>query len=159
MKYYKISTYTLYAISVAIIAVCLAFFFGGDAEGAAVLAGVDPEMWQPAQTDLLLYLMYGLFALAVVITLVVFVAQFIAALRDNPVKALKSLAGGFLLVIVLFVSWGLGSEEKLNIPGYDGTENVPFWLKLTDMFLYSIYILFGGALVAMLFGWIKKRFA
>ena len=35
----------------------------------------------------------------------------------------------------------MGSEKALVIPGYDGAENVPFWLKITDMFLYSIYIM------------------
>ena len=45
------------------------------------------------------------------------------------------------MVAVVVISWTMGSEEPLVIPGYSGTENVPFWLKLTDMFLYSIYIL------------------
>ncbi len=35
------------------------FFLGGDASGDALIPGVDPEMWQPAQTDALLYLMYA----------------------------------------------------------------------------------------------------
>ena len=27
----------------------------------------------------------------------------------------------------------MGNGEPMVIPGYSGTENVPFWLKLTDM--------------------------
>ena len=132
---YKVSYYVLYAMFALILIVLGLFFFGGDAQGAAVMAGVDPEMWQPANTDALLYLMYGLFAVAVIATIVAAIFQFGSALKDNPVSAIKSLIGLILLVLVMVVSWAMGSEETLRMPGYDGTENVPFWLKLTDMFL------------------------
>ena len=58
---YKASYYALYAMFAIILIVMGIFFFGGDATGDAVIPGVDPEMWQPAQTDALLYLMYALF--------------------------------------------------------------------------------------------------
>ena len=88
--------------------------------------------------------MYGLFALAVVAMVAAFILQFGSALKDNPVKALKSLVGVILLVIVMIIAWSMGNDEPMVIPGYSGTENVPFWLKLTDMFLYTIYFLTGG---------------
>ena len=147
---YKVSYYVLYAMFALILIVLGLFFFGGDAQGAAVMAGVDPEMWQPANTDALLYLMYGLFAVAVIATIVAAIFQFGSALKDNPVSAIKSLIGLILLVLVMVVSWAMGSEETLRMPGYDGTENVPFWLKLTDMFLYSIYFLLGATVVAII---------
>ena len=154
---YKVSYYVLYAMFALILIVLGLFFFGGDAQGAAVMAGVDPEMWQPANTDALLYLMYGLFAVAVIATIVAAIFQFGSALKDNPVSAIKSLIGLILLVLVMVVSWAMGSEEPLNIPGYDGTDNVPFWLKITDMFLYSIYILFAATVLAIIFSSIKKK--
>ena len=61
---YKVSYYVLYAMFALILVVLGLFYFGGDATGAAALSGVDPEMWQPANTDALLYLMYALFGLA-----------------------------------------------------------------------------------------------
>ena len=133
------------------------FFFGGDAQGDAVLASVDAEMWQPAHTDALIYLMYILFFVAIIATVVGVLFQFGAALKDNPGAALKSLIGLVILVAVVVISWTMGSEEPLVIPGYSGTENVPFWLKLTDMFLYSIYILFAGTVLAIIFSSIKKK--
>ena len=154
---YKVSYYALYVMFALIIAVIALFYFGGNAEGAAVLAGVDPEMWQPANTDALLYLMYALFGVAVLATLVGAIFKFGSALRDNPVNALKSLLGLILLVAVLVITWSMGSEEPLRIPGYDGADNVPFWLKLTDMFLYSIYFLFGATVVAIIINSIKNR--
>ena len=153
---YKISYYVLYVMFIAILAVLGLFFFGGDAQGDAVLMGVDPEMWQPAQTDALLYLMYALFAVAVIATILAFLVQFGSALKDNPVKALKSLIGFVVLIIIVVIAWSMGSAEPLVIPGYSGTENVPFWLKITDMFLYTIYILLGATILAIIVSSIKK---
>ena len=62
---YRASYYALYAMFAIILIVLCLFFLGGDATGDAVIAGVDPEMWQPAQTDALLYLMYALFGIAI----------------------------------------------------------------------------------------------
>ena len=100
---------------------------------------------------------YGLFALTVVAMVAAFILQFGSALKDNPVKALKSLLGVILLVVVMIVAWSMGSGEQMNIPGYSGTDNVPFWLKVTDMFLYTIYFLLGATVLAMLFSSIKKK--
>ena len=154
---YKVSYYVLYVMFAAILVVLGLFYFGGDAQGDAVLMSVDSEMWQPAQTDALLFLMYGLFGIAVVATVAAFLFQFGTALKDNPANAIKSLLGLVLLVVVLVIAWAAGDGTPMNIPGYDGNDNVPFWLKLTDMFLYSIYILFGATVLAIIFSSIKKK--
>ena len=73
---YKLSYYVLYAMFALILVVLGLFYFGGDAQGTAALAGVDPEMWQPANTDALLYLMYALFGLAVAATIIAAIFQF-----------------------------------------------------------------------------------
>ena len=139
---YKVSYYVLYVMFAAILVVLGLFYFGGDAQGDAVLMSV---------------LMYGLFGIAVVATVAAFLFQFGTALKDNPGNALKSLIGVIVLVAVVVIAWAMGSDEPLNIPGYDGTDNVPFWLKITDMFLYSIYILFGATVLAIIFSSIKKK--
>ena len=41
---YKLSYYVLYAMFALILVVLGLFYFGGDAQGTAALAGVDPEM-------------------------------------------------------------------------------------------------------------------
>lgn len=78
---YKVSYYVLYVMFAAILVVLGLFYFGGDAQGDAVLMSVDSEMWQPAQTDALIYLMYGLFGIAVVATVAAFLFQFGTALK------------------------------------------------------------------------------
>ena len=150
---YRASYYALYAMFAIILIVLCLFFLGGDATGDAVIAGVDPEMWQPAQTDALLYLMYALFGIAIAAT----IFQFGAALKDNPANAIKSLLGLVLLVVVLVVAWSMGDGTPMQIQGYSGTDNVPFWLKITDMFLYSIYILLFVTVVAIIVSGIKKK--
>ena len=90
---YKVSYYVLYAMFAIILVVLGLFYFGGDAQGDAVLMSVDSEMWQPAHTDALIYLMYILFFVAIIATVVGVLFQFGAALKDNPGAALKSLIG------------------------------------------------------------------
>lgn len=154
---YKISYYALYAMFAIILVVLGLFYFGGDAQGADVIAGVDPEMWQPAYTNALLMLIYVLLGLAVAATLLAAVFQFGAAFKDSPANAVKSLLGLVLLVAVLGISWAMGNSTTLQIPGYSGTDNVPFWLKLTDMFLFSIYALLLITIVAIIASGIKKK--
>ncbi len=54
--------------------------------------------------------------------------QFGAALKDNPANAIKSLLGVIILVAVVVIAWAMGSDAYV-IPGYEGTDNVYFWLK------------------------------
>lgn len=147
---YRVSYYVLYAIFAVVVVVMCLFYFGGEGEQLV------PDMSNPAYTDALLYLIYGLLGFTIVITVAAFIAQFGAALKDNPMSALKSLLGFVLLVVLLIVTWSMGSEETLVLQGYDGNENVPFWLKITDMFLYTLYFLIAACIVAMLGSSIKK---
>ena len=154
---YKVSYYVLYAMFAVILIVLGLFYFGGDAQGAELISGVDPEMWQPAQTNALLFLVYGLLGLAVAATLVAAIFQFVSAMKVSPANAIKSLLGLVLLIIVLVVAWAMGDGTPMNIQGYGGTDNVPFWLRLTDMFLYTIYTLLFVTIVAIIVSGIKKR--
>lgn len=154
---YKASYYALYAMFAIILIVLGIFYLGGDAQGAAMIPGVDPEMWQPAKTDALLYLVYVLFFVAVAVTVIAAVFQFGSALKDNPGNAVKSLLGLVLLVVVMFIAWAVGDGTPMTISGYDGTDNVPFWLKITDMFLYAIYALLIITVVAIIFSGVKKK--
>ncbi|MEG1563565.1 MAG: hypothetical protein RR365_07535 [Bacteroides sp.] len=149
---YKLSYYVLYALFAAILIVLGFFYMGGE-----MAVSIVPDMSTPNYTDALLYLMYALFAIAIVVTVVAFVYQFGTALKDNPMGAIRSLVGIIILVAVLVISWAMGSGETLVIPGYSGTENVPFWLKLTDMFLYTIYFLLAATVVAIIGSSIKKK--
>lgn len=141
-------------LSVVVVAM---FFLGGETPMEQRLVA-DTSLSEPAQTDLLIYWMYILFGVTVAVTLVAALYQLVTGFIDSPKTTLKSLLGVVLLVVIMIVSWAIGSGEPLVMPGYEGTENVPFWLKLTDMFLYSIYILMGITVLLIVGFGITKKF-
>ena len=149
---YRLSYYILYALFAVTIVVFGMFYLGGE-----MAEPIVAESANPANTEALLYLMYGMLGFTVVVTVLAFVVQFGAALKENPVAAMKSLIGVILLIAVLVIAWAAGSSEELLIPGYDGSDNVPYWLKITDMFLYSIYFLLVATVVAMIGSSVKNR--
>ena len=153
MKIQKVSGSVLYVILAITIIVAGLFFFGGEDPNPLV-----PDMSQPVYTDSLIYLMYVLLGITIVITLAAAVYQFVMNFIDSPKAAIKSLASIIVLVGLLIVTWAAGSEQALVMPGYDGAENVPFWLKLTDMFLYTIYIMMAVLNLLILGFGISKKF-
>lgn len=153
----KVSGTVLYVMLAITLVILGMFFFGGETPLDQRLVA-DTAMEEPAQTDALIYWMYILFGIAVIITIAAAVYQFVTGFIDSPMTAIKSLLGLILIIVVLVISWAMGSDQPLVMPGYDGAENVPFWLKLTDMFLYTIYIMMG-AMILLIFGFgIAKKF-
>ena len=139
---YKVSYYVFY-VCIALILVVLALFFGVGYNQTNA-AGLEP-----ANTPALIFLMYGLFAVTVISTLIGALIQFGAALRDNPKAAIKSFLGVILLVVLLIVTYNAGASDAVVLG--DGTSfSDATMLKVTDMFLYSTYILFAVAAIGVL---------
>ena len=140
---YKVSYYVFY-VCVALILVVLGMFYGvgyGETNAAGQV--------EPANTPALMYLMYGMFAVTVIVTLIGAIAQFGGALKDNPKGAVKSLLGLILLVVLLIVTYNIGSSETVVLG--DGSEYSDVtMLKVSDMLLYSTYVLFGLAAIGTL---------
>ena len=112
---YKVSYYVLYVMFAITLVVLGLFFFGGDAQGDAVLTNVDPEMWQPAHTDALLFLNYALFCIGIVAAAVSFV-HFLVCNPKASMGSLEVLAGS---VSLLVITWFIGSPEKFEIISYE----------------------------------------
>lgn len=138
---YKMSYYALYVCIALILVVLGMFYFVGYNNPVG-------EYNEPAHTETLIYLMYAMFGICVAVTLIGAIAQFGAALRDNPKSAIKSLLGIVLLVIVLLVSYSIGSDATVMTG--TGAYTDTFWLKITDMLIYSIYFLLGVAAIGTL---------
>ncbi|MDR0988391.1 MAG: hypothetical protein LBM06_02880 [Prevotellaceae bacterium] len=153
----KISSAALYVMLVVTLIILGLFYFGGETPVAQRVVA-DTSMSEPLQTDTLIYWMYVLLVATVVVTLLGALYKFVAGLIDSPLAAVKSLIGLILLAAVMVISWNVGSGEPLKMPAYDGTENVYEWLKLTDMFLYTIYVLMGVLILLMLFFGVAKKF-
>ena len=64
---------------------------------------------------------------------------------------------GFLLLL-LAGAYVLGSGRPLPMPNYSGDANTFVWLKVIDMWLYTIYILLGLVIVALVGGIIWNYF-
>lgn len=150
----KISAIFLWTLTLGTIAVLALFFLGGSSEMPEL--NLAPELWKPTYTDLLLYWGYVVMIVALLATLGFAITHFAKELKDRPVETFKSLAGLIAIVAIFFVCWTLGSGETLTIPGYEGKENTYFWLKWSDMLIYSCYILLAcGIGSVVLFGTLK----
>ena len=97
----------------------------------------------------LMYLMYGMFFLCVAVTVIAAAAQFGAALKDNPKAAIKSFMGLILLAVLLIITYNMGSDAAVTMGGGTVYDN-KVMLKVTDMFLYSTYVLLIVAAVGTL---------
>ena len=137
---YKVSYYVLYVLF-AIIGIVLVLFYGVGFDNPNA-AGLN----EPQYTDALIYLKYALAAITVALAVLAGVVQFVSSLKDNPKGAVKTLIALALLVAVIVVSYAMGSTDPVMVNGepYNDT----FWLKTTDMFIFSMYILGAGAAVA-----------
>ena len=137
MKYAKIIKWILAVLFV----VGIVFSFYG------FLVGFESNGNAPV--DNMLYCAYA-FAL-ITIAAVVFGVVVIGGI-NNPKSLLKLLAGLLAIVAVVAVAYvlapGTPAVGSLGDPVSDGT------LKLTDTMLNLTYFLFGGALLALVAGWV-----
>jgi len=130
----------LILVSISVILVTL-IYVGGKGEPIN-FAGEALDV--PKFTDALLYWTYALMLLAVCITILGALFNYIKDFINNPKSALKSLIPIALFVLIFIIAWNLGSREKISIIGYEGTENEGFWAQFTDMVIYSTYALFAA---------------
>lgn len=159
MKKFKIQRVSglILTVMIVITLIILGLFYLGGETPMDQRVVADPSLSEPLYTDAILYWNYILFVLGVIAMVGGAIYQFGSMFIDSPKTAIKSLIGLVALILVLVITWAAGSTETLVMPGYEGTENVPFWLKITDMFLYTIYIEVAAMVLLMIgFGISKK---
>jgi len=151
-KIKRIST-AVFLITVFISLVVMGIFiFGGQATEEQMLRGASLYgLSQPRFLDLLIYWAYALLAITIVTLLIFAIRGFIIGLRDNPKKAIGGFVALVLLGVMLLIMHALGSGAILDIPGYDGNHNVPFWLRISDMWIFSIYVMIAINILAIIF--------
>ena len=139
---YKVSYYIFYVL-IALILVVLGLFF---------CVGYNNPVGEynaPEHTETLLFLMYAMLGVCVIVTVVGSLAQFVTGLKDNPKGAMKSLVALALFAVVLVGAYAMGSAEPLTLGDGKVFEDATM-LKLSDMMIYSIYLLLTVAGVATL---------
>jgi hypothetical protein len=150
-KIRKISSWTLLISAIVSGAVFILFAVGGDD---------DPykgELWNPHYTGLLLDWIYILFGLTIASLAVFAVGQFISRFKHDSQKALIGLGVLVIFAVLLIATYAIGSSDALPIINADSAKhNVPFWLKIADMWIYSIYVLMVLAVIGILWSSIKR---
>lgn len=147
----KITLYILLAVSV----VFTIMFFAGGANGSLEVAGDFLDI--PRFTDLLLDWTYVLFGIVCLVTIGVVLWEFGKNCKHNKPKAIRTLVTVVGFIVLMLICWFLGSPEKLEIIGYEGTENVGFMAQLTDALLYLTYILIAATICALIGGVIYTK--
>ncbi|MBF6628015.1 MAG: hypothetical protein ITG04_05830 [Proteiniphilum sp.] len=122
-------------ISLAVMAM---FYLGGQVPAHEKIVA---DMSQPKFTDIVLYWAYTLLAITIGVLIIFALVSFLKQLKNRPKKALAGLLVILALVALLVVAFIAGDGTLLNIPGYDGGDNNPKTLKMTDMWLFSAYVM------------------
>ena len=141
MKTAKISSIILYAalgISLGILAV---FYFGG------VNTAVSADNFD--KTSLFLYWTYFLLSLCFVVTCIFSGIKFGQTFHRNPRTFWRNFIVFSGILILFGITWLLGNGDPIQSLKNLELGNTYFWLKLTDMFLYAIYVLLGLTVLAV----------
>ncbi len=148
----KITLWVLLALGIV---ASVMFYAGGNEAVGMEVAGDMLNV--PIFTSLFLGWNYILLFVAILATLCAVVASFALNFKKDKKKAIStfSIVCGFVLLIV--VCWFLGSPEKVNIIGYEGTDNVGAMAQMTDAIMYLTYILLAGVLATICWGAIYTR--
>ncbi|MCU4162662.1 hypothetical protein [Carboxylicivirga caseinilyticus] len=145
-KLSKILNIVLYLLLAITLVFAAMFFFGGEVEGAAYTTPVYTNAFLNWGI-LLVFLTGGITLLAEVFNLVM-----------HPKNAVRTLISMGLLLIVVLVSYALADTTPLDIIGYQGPDNVPSMLAMAGTMLYGMYILFGVAVIAILYSELSRLF-
>ena len=143
----KITLWSLLALGI----VFIALFFLGGSNGSLEVAGDFLDI--PRFTDAFLVWNYFLLGLVVLITLCVVCVEFANNWKSNRRKAYMTLGVVAGFVLLACACWFLGSPEKIDIIGYEGTDNEGTWAQLADAVIYACYFLITATICTMIWGW------
>jgi len=155
-KIRKISSWILWVVAAISVAVFALFYFGGEAENSPYAA---VQLSDPKYTDILIYWIYVTFALAIIALAGFGIFQLITSLMTTPKKTLGGLSVIIVFALILGFTYVMGNPTPLSGINTDSAQyNIPFWLKVTDMWLYSMYVLLIACVLAVAAGSVKRFF-
>ena len=155
MKNYKLfPKVTLWVLMVVGIVATALFFLGGS-EGSLEVAGDFLDI--PKFTNVLLYWIYALVVLVILVTFGFVIAKLVETFMVDPKRGLVSVGVVLAAVALCALCWFLGSPEKVEILGYEGTDNVGNMARMSDAIMYLVYILTASTVAALVWGVIYTR--
>jgi hypothetical protein len=145
----RISSWTLLLVMIISVGVLALFYLGGVVDPAA-------ENKEPTYTSELLYWSYLIAGITIVGMFIFGILQFVSSLKAKPKAALGSLIVLVAFAALLAVTYGMGNATPLpNINTDSAHFNTEVWLKVSDMWIFSIYVLLSLCILAMIAGSIK----
>ena len=155
MKNYKLfPKVTLWVLMVVGIIATALFFLGGS-EGSLEVAGDFLDI--PKFTNVLLYWIYALVVLVILVTFGFVLAKLVETFKVDPKRGLVSVGVVLGAVALCALCWILGSPEKIEILGYEGTDNVGNMARMSDAIMYLVYILTASTVAALVWGVIYTK--
>ena len=155
MKNYKLfPKVTLWVLMVVGIVATALFFLGGS-EGSLEVAGDFLDI--PKFTNVLLYWIYVLVALVILATFGFVIAKLVETFKVDPKAGIRSVVVVLAAVALCALCWFLGSPEKVEILGYEGTDNVGNMARMSDAIMYLVYILTASTVAALVWGVIYTK--
>lgn len=145
-KITKAATLVLYILLLLAVIFTALTLFGGDVPGATLRT--------PVYTDSILQFSYGLIALGVVLIIVFEIINLIL----HPANAKRALFSVVVTAVIVAIGYALSDGTPLQILGYEGTDNVPSMLIVTDTGLFAFYILLGALVLAIIGSEVSRLF-
>ena len=141
-KILNIVTLVMFLITLVLLGL---FIFGGKVPNQAYDT--------PVYTGALLNWAYILCGIAILAAVVFPIAR----LFTRPKQAMKSFIGLVGLVVIVLIAYAMADDTPLKLIGYNGPDNVPSRLLMSDTIIYTMYFLFAGAVLTILGTEIYKR--
>ncbi len=76
----------------------------------------------------------------------------------QPKNAVKSVISIAIVAVIVLIAYALSDGTPLDLPAYEGADNVPPTLKFADTMLFTMYFLLAGAIVSIIYAEIAKVF-
>ena len=155
MKNYKSIPKVTWLVLMIMGILAAAMFFLGGSEGSLEVAGDFLDI--PKFTNVLLCWIYVLVALVILVTFGFVIAKLVETFKVYSKRALKSVGVVLGAVVLCIICWFLGSPEKVEIIGYEGTDNVGNMARMSDAIMYLVYILTASTVAALVWGVIYTK--
>ena len=155
MKNYKLFPKVTLWVLMLVGIVATALFFLGGSEGSLEVAGDFLDI--PKFTNVLLYWIYALVVLVILATFGFVLAKLIETFKVDPKAGIRSVVVVLAAVALCALCWFLGSPEKVEILGYEGTDNVGNMARMSDAIMYLVYILTASTVAALVWGVIYTK--
>lgn len=141
----RVAKFLYYLLIVAAIVIGLLFYVGPAKYTPS--GNIDPQI-----TSLALRYTFFVIILAVALAIIFPIVNVIS----NPKNLLRNLIVVVGLAIVTGICYYFAKGDVLPLLNYEGSDNVPWVLKLVDTGLFLMYIAFAGALLAIVYSEIRR---